>query len=123
MGATREAATRVAAIRGAAGIRAAAIRVEAAILAVLQNNRPNGKKVLQGNRPADRTADTFRSARRKLWTISTPSIAEELRTQFMLGYTPPKDQSTGYHSIHLTTKNKDLMVQTREGYYSGQEKP
>ena len=47
-------------------------------------------------------------------------IAEELRTQFMLGYTPPKDQSTGYHSIHLATKNKDLTVQTREGYYSGE---
>ena len=47
-------------------------------------------------------------------------IAEELRTQFMLGYTPPKDQSSGYHSIHLTAKKKDLTVQTRAGYYSGQ---
>jgi hypothetical protein len=47
-------------------------------------------------------------------------IAEELRTQFMLGYTPPKDQASGYHSIHLTAKKKDLAVQTREGYFSGQ---
>jgi hypothetical protein len=46
-----------------------------------------------------------------------------LRTQFMLGYTPPKDQTAGYHSIHLAAKNKDLTVQTREGYYSGQDKP
>jgi hypothetical protein len=48
------------------------------------------------------------------------SIAEELRTQYILGYTPPKDESSGYHSIHLTTKNKDQEVQTRAGYYSGQ---
>ena len=50
-------------------------------------------------------------------------IAEELRTQFMLGYTPPKDQQSGYHSIHLTAKKKDLEVQTRAGYYSGSESP
>jgi len=34
-------------------------------------------------------------------------IAEELRTQFMLGYTPPKDQASGYHSIHLTAKKNE----------------
>jgi hypothetical protein len=41
-----------------------------------------------------------------------------LRTQFLLGYTPPKDQSSGYHSIHLATKNKDQTVQTRAGYFT-----
>jgi hypothetical protein len=40
-----------------------------------------------------------------------------------LGYTPPKDQTAGYHSIHLAARNKDLTVQTREGYFSGQDKP
>jgi VWFA-related protein len=47
------------------------------------------------------------------------SIAEELRTQYMLGYTPDK-QSTdeGYHKIILTAKKKDLFVQTRDGYYA-----
>jgi VWFA-related protein len=47
------------------------------------------------------------------------SIAEELRTQYNLGYTPDKDNSeTGYHKISLVTKQKDLTVQTREGYYA-----
>ena len=87
-----------------------------------QNNRPNGKKVLQ--EIAQQTGGRyFQVSKKETVDDIYASIAEELRTQFMLGYTPPKDQSTGYHSIHLTTKNKDLMVQTREGYYSGQEKP
>jgi hypothetical protein len=42
-----------------------------------------------------------------------------LRNQYSLGYTPVKTDSTAsYHKIHLTTKNKDLTVQARDGYYS-----
>jgi VWFA-related protein len=47
------------------------------------------------------------------------AIAEELRAQYMLGYTPDK-QSTGYHKIALIPKKKDLFVQTRQGYYAGE---
>src|SRR5271156_5121788 len=48
------------------------------------------------------------------------TIAEELRSQYMLGYTPDKQSSdSGYHKIALTATKKDLFVQTREGYYSG----
>jgi VWFA-related protein len=47
------------------------------------------------------------------------SIAEELRTQYNLGYTPDKGNSeAGYHKISLTAKQKDLVVQTRDGYYA-----
>ncbi|HEY0163552.1 MAG TPA: VWA domain-containing protein [Edaphobacter sp.] len=47
-------------------------------------------------------------------------IAEELRAQYRLGYTPDKDASAdGYHRIDLTAQRKDLFVQTRDGYYSG----
>ncbi len=46
------------------------------------------------------------------------SIAEELRNQYSLGYTPGSDVASGYHKIHLTTKQKDMTVQTRDGYYS-----
>jgi len=47
------------------------------------------------------------------------SIAEELRTQYNLGYTPDKSTAeTSYHKISLTAKQKDLVVQTREGYYA-----
>jgi VWFA-related protein len=47
-------------------------------------------------------------------------IAAELRAQYRLGYTP--DQATaaeGYHQVDLTAQRKDLIVQTREGYYAG----
>jgi VWFA-related protein len=47
------------------------------------------------------------------------SIAEELRTQYNLGYTPDKSNAeAGYHKISLAAKQKDLVVQTREGYYA-----
>jgi VWFA-related protein len=48
------------------------------------------------------------------------SIAEELRTQYNLGYTPDKNNAdTNYHKISLVAKQKDLVVQTRDGYYAG----
>ena len=47
------------------------------------------------------------------------SIAEELRTQYNLGYTPDKGNAeAGYHKITLAAKQKDLVVQTRDGYYA-----
>ena len=47
------------------------------------------------------------------------NIAEELRSQYMLGYTPDKSSAdASYHKIILTTKKKDLYVQTRDGYYA-----
>lgn len=50
------------------------------------------------------------------------TIASELRSQYILGYTPGKQDSySGYHRITLTTKKKDLIVQTRQGYYAGDE--
>jgi VWFA-related protein len=45
-------------------------------------------------------------------------IAEELRSQYMVAYTPDKAGSeSGFHRVALTTKDKDLKVQTREGFY------
>jgi VWFA-related protein len=84
-----------------------------------QQSRPDGKKILQ--RIAQETGGRYFEVKKKDSVDDVyASIAEELRTQFVLGYTPPKDQSSGYHSIHLTTKEKDQSVQTRAGYYSGQ---
>ncbi len=46
-------------------------------------------------------------------------ISEQLRTQYVLGYTPDKDSTlTGFHKIQLTVDKKDLSVQTRPGYYA-----
>jgi VWFA-related protein len=46
------------------------------------------------------------------------TIAEEMRSQYMLGYTPDKSSDAGYHKIALTANKKDVIVQTREGYYA-----
>jgi VWFA-related protein len=82
-----------------------------------QENRPDGKKILQ--RISLETGGRFFQVSKKDTVDDVyASIAEELRTQFLLGYTPPKDQSSGYHSIHLATKNKDQTVQTRAGYFT-----
>jgi VWFA-related protein len=47
-------------------------------------------------------------------------IEEELRNQYSLGYTPDRqDAGGGYHKIVVRTKQKELLVQAREGYYAG----
>ena len=48
---------------------------------------------------------------------SSAQIEEELRHQYSLSYTPDKAES-GYHKLHLSTRNGDLTVQTRPGYYA-----
>jgi VWFA-related protein len=46
-------------------------------------------------------------------------ISEQLRTQYVLGYTPAKDSTlTGFHKVQLVVNKKDLSVQTRPGYYA-----
>jgi VWFA-related protein len=50
------------------------------------------------------------------------TIGEEMRSQYMLGYTPDKQSSdSGYHKIVLTATKKDLIVQTRDGYYADRQ--
>ena len=48
------------------------------------------------------------------------SIGEELRNQYNLGFTPDQAEAdSSYHKILVTTTQKDLTVQARDGYYSG----
>ncbi len=113
MGAIPEAAT-----RGAA-IREADIREEEAVTPDSRKTAPTVRR--SSSKSPSRSGGRYFEAKKKDSVDDIyAQIAEELRTQFMLGYTPPKDQSSGYHSIHLTPKKKDLTVQTRAGYYSGQ---
>jgi hypothetical protein len=78
----------------------------------------DGKKVLA--RISTETGGRFFEISKKL-SISDvyAQVQEELRNQYTLGYTPDRtNQGTGYHKIHLTTKQTDLTVQARDGYYS-----
>ncbi len=50
-------------------------------------------------------------------------IAEELRGQYLLTYTPDVlDKDGGYHKIALKANKGDLTVATREGYYAPESK-
>ena len=80
--------------------------------------RTDGKKILE--RISKETGGRFFEVTKKetVGEIYT-SIAEELRTQYSMGYTPDKDSGpTGYHHVQLAVKKKDLTVQTRDGYYA-----
>jgi len=83
--------------------------------------RVDGKKILE--RISKETGGRFFEVSKKqaMDQIYT-DIVEELRTQYSMGYTPDKDSSaSGYHHLLLQVKNKELSVQTREGYYADRE--
>jgi len=83
-----------------------------------EESRQDGKKIL--DRIAKETGGRLYEVSKKETVDQIyASIAEELRTQYSLGYTPDKaNAAAGYHKISLTTKQKDLVVQTRDGYYA-----
>jgi len=46
-------------------------------------------------------------------------IQQEMRTQYLLGYSPTNSEKDGsFRKIDLKTGNKDLKVQVRRGYYA-----
>jgi VWFA-related protein len=78
----------------------------------------DGKKIME--KIATQTGGRYFEAKKKdnleeIYGI----IADELRGQYLLSYTPDKvDNDGGYHKVELKAKNGDLSVQTREGYYA-----
>ncbi len=82
-------------------------------------NRPDGKKVLQ--RISRETGGGFFEVSTKQPLDQTYArIDEELRSQYSLGFTSDRpDAGPGYRHLRLTTKDKALTVQAREGYYAG----
>ncbi len=79
----------------------------------------DGKKILE--RLSKETGGRFFEVSKKqlVGDIYT-NIADELRTQYSLGFTPDKDAAgEGYHRVLLQVKKKDMEVQTRAGYYEG----
>lgn len=82
------------------------------------SNGQDGKKIME--RIAVRTGGRYFEAKKKdnLDEIYG-QIAEELRGQYLLTYTPDKvDTDGGYHKIALKANKDDLIVVTREGYYA-----
>jgi VWFA-related protein len=81
-----------------------------------RENKTDGKKVLQ--QIAKETGGRYFELTKKLNAAQIyAQIEEDLRHQYSLSYTPDKAEN-GYHKLHLSTRNADLTVQTREGFYS-----
>lgn len=83
-----------------------------------QEQRPDGKKILA--RISQETGGRMFEVSKKLTVDQIyAQIEEELRNQYSIGYTPDRANAAGgYHKIQLVAKGKDLIVQTRDGYYA-----
>jgi VWFA-related protein len=82
------------------------------------SNGQDGKKIME--KIATRTGGRYFEAKKKdnLDEIYG-QIAEELRGQYLLTYTPDKvDTDGGFHKIALKANKDDLIVVTREGYFA-----
>jgi VWFA-related protein len=84
-----------------------------------QEQRPDGKKILE-QISKETGGRLFKVSKKEPLDKIYAEIDEELRNQYSLGYTPDKSAGPGYHKIHLTVRDKDLVVQARDGYYSTQ---
>jgi VWFA-related protein len=80
--------------------------------------RADGKKILE-QISKETGGRLYEVSKKQAMDQIYDSIAEELRTQYSLGYTPDKgNPEAGYHKVNLVTKQKDMVVQTTDGYYT-----
>jgi VWFA-related protein len=85
-----------------------------------QEERPDGKKILE-QISRETGGRLFKVSKKETVEKIYAEIQEDLRNQYSLAYTPDKDNKVGYHKLQLTVpKQKDLVVQSRDGYYFGQ---
>jgi VWFA-related protein len=83
-----------------------------------QESRPDGKKIME--RICRETGGRlFEVSKKEPIDKIYSELQDELRNQYSLGYTPAKsDEGFGYRKIVLTTKQKEFVVQARDGYYA-----
>jgi VWFA-related protein len=88
-----------------------------------REQRPDGKKILE--RISKETGGRlFEVSKKEPVDQIYAQIEQELRDQYILGYVPDKSSTSGdYHRIQVSTKQKDLAVQARDGYYSKSTSP
>ncbi len=85
-----------------------------------QEERPDGKKILE-QISKETGGRLFKVSKKDTVDKIYAEIQEDLRNQYSLAYTPDKGNTVGYHKIQLVVpKQKDLVVQARDGYYFGQ---
>ena len=85
-----------------------------------QEERPDGKKILE-QISKETGGQLFKTSKKDTVDKIYAEIQEDLRNQYSLAYTPDKGNTIGYHKLELTVpKQKDLVIQARDGYYYGQ---
>lgn len=85
-----------------------------------QEERTDGKKILE-RISRETGARLFEVSKKEPIEQIYSAIEDELRNQYSIGYTPDKtDAGAAYRKILLKTTQKDLVVQTRDGYYAEQ---
>jgi VWFA-related protein len=83
-----------------------------------------GMMALKGKKALERLAqetggEFFEVSESNPITRTYAAIEETLRNQYSIGYTPQIPGKSGqYRKIKLTTRQKGLTVQTRDGYYA-----
>lgn len=84
-------------------------------------DRPDGKKVLE--RMSKETGGRmFEFSKKESFDQIYQQIQEELRNQYSLGYVPDRPgNASEYRKIHVTTTQKELVVQARDGYYPARQ--
>ncbi|MGD1095030.1 MAG: VWA domain-containing protein [Bryobacteraceae bacterium] len=82
----------------------------------MPQNRVDGKKILE--QISRETGGSYFEVTNKMPLDKIyDRIEEDLRNQYSLGYTSDQTGS-GYRKIHVTAKMKNVVLQTREGYYA-----
>jgi len=86
-----------------------------------QQDRSNGKKMLE--RISKETGGRmFEASKKETVDQIYQQIQEDLRNQYGLGYVPDRPgNASEYRKIHVTTTQKELVVQTRDGYYPAKQ--
>lgn len=84
-----------------------------------EGSRTDGRKILQ-QICSETGGYLFEVGKKHSVDQIYSAIAGGLRGQYWLSFTPDKKSDYGgFHRIALTSKNKDLYIQVRQGYYSG----
>lgn len=84
-----------------------------------QQRRTDGKKILE--RMVGETGGRLFEVKKNQDVAQIYNqIAEELRAQYRLSFTPGQEASSdGYHQLDLALHQKGYSIQTRDGYYTG----
>lgn len=86
---------------------------------VQQRQQPDGKRVLR-QLSSETGGGFFEVSRKDPIDRIYDRIQEDLRSQYSLGYSSDKMDTDGaYRRINVTVQDRNLIVQTREGYYAG----